>query len=450
MIKLESLSLSYTNTDELVLRRVNLDIAAGELILVSGSTGSGKSSLLKAINGLAPHFTGGILSGRVSLNGLDVTGQSPRSVAHVVGYVNQQPEGSFATDSVEDELVFGLEQLGWEPSEMATRVDELITQFALEGMLHLPLVELSGGQQQRVAIASALAARQKVLLLDEPTSALDNASAAALLDLLTDLARNHGITVMLAEHRIDRLLQRVDRVIRVNGDGSIDDLAPDDASLKVSSSFDPLKSEPLAGFTPAGVLFEGLGLSKTYGSRVALAPMNLKIGAGSISAAVGDNGSGKTSLLWCVLREAWKQGLDVAMVPQNAADLLFLSSVSDELTEAELFNPNPDVRAATRFENLVGRVDPSMHPRDLSAGQQLALVLAIQLSKEAKLVILDEPTRGLDGKARWMLAKSLIELKALGHGVLLATHDSDFADQIADQVIHLSQGQLNVNVADHG
>ena len=442
MIIFENLSFGYRNSDELVLKRVNVSIPAGQITLITGPTGSGKSSFLKAINGLAPHFTGGTISGRIQIDGETVTGLMPHELADRVAYVNQHPESAFATDTVEEELAFGLEQLGWAPQLIVDRLAELAEQFGLSELMSRPLMDLSGGQQQKVAIASAIAAKQKILLLDEPTSALDDVAAAKLILALKSLADEQDLAIVIAEHRIERLLAHVEGVLSLAGDGSVRKLDPIAVRDKLGEKYAPhnLGVKPLSAET---LRFNGL--QHSYGSITALSTTNLELAIGSITAVAGENGSGKTTLLWCVLREAWKQNLPVALIPQQAADLLFLSTTAEELAESDLASERSARFTASIFEQLVGRVDPTTHPRDLSAGQQLALVIAIQLATKAELLILDEPTRGLDLDAKSELANILSRLRSEGNTILLASHDQAFVEDIADQLIIVSHGQLIEN-----
>ena len=210
MIALKDVTFGYLETERPSLTRVTIEFSAGEFALVCGATGSGKSTLLRILNGLAPHFTGGALSGSVIVNGQDVTGLKPHDLAMQVGFVNQQPESSFVTDTVEQELVYGMEQLGFERTRMAESLEQVASLLGLSELLDKPLSWLSGGQQQRVAIAAALAAGQKILLLDEPTSALDPEAAAEIIGVLKSLAHDHGITVILVEHRIERVIELED------------------------------------------------------------------------------------------------------------------------------------------------------------------------------------------------------------------------------------------------
>ena len=433
MLHLKNVTFTYKHLDSPALRNVNLSLSPGEFVLLHGSTGSGKSTLLKAINGLVPHFTGGKFSGAVEMDGRDVTGLQPHDLAEMVAYVNQQPESAFATDTVEEELAFSLEHLGWPRAKMRSRIQELSEKFELKPLMKSSLAELSGGQQQRVAIASALAAGQKLLLLDEPTSALDSESAESLIRLLSELSVSDGITVVIAEHRFERVLPLVNQVVVVDSDGSV--------STAIELPERDLERRPMVA-AAGEVTFACEGLAKRYPTGFELQSRKLELRTHQITGVLGDNGSGKSTLLWAVLHEAWRQGAEVAMVPQNAQDLLFLSSVSEELAEADA-RALPGAKRASRFlEELVGRVDPLKHPRDLSAGQQLALVLAIQLSTGATTLILDEPTRGLDSRARQSLASSLHSLREQGHAVLVATHDRDFLENVADRTLLIENGAV--------
>lgn len=435
MIQAKSLSFRYSDAATPTLQRIQFEVLAGEFVLVTGPTGSGKSTLLKALIGLAPHFTGGQISGEVKIDGLATTGLPPHQVAHQIGYVNQQPEGAFATDTVEEELAYGMEQLGVAPDEMRLRVQNIATLVGVADLLQRPLERLSGGQQQRVAIGSALASGQKILLLDEPTSALDDQGAKEVLQVLKRLTVTEQVSVIVSEHRVERLAELIDRVLELRGDG-----------LLVEKSPRELLISQVHGMTaPKAIgrqrLFETPELELKYGTTTALHPISLRLSTHSITALSGDNGSGKSSLLWCALREAWRQNKTVAMVPQNASDLLILNTVSAELSAANTENQEGARRAATILERLVGRLDPTSHPRDLSVGQQLALAIALQISRKTHLLFLDEPTRGLDPEAKSKLADLLGELRDDGHAILLATHDHDFARQTSDEVIHLIDGR---------
>ena len=220
MIRFEQVSFTYDGAERATLDGVDLVVGEGELCVVVGPTGSGKTTLLRAVNGLVPHFTGGRLSGRVTVDGRSTRDVPPRELADVVGMVGQNPAASFVTDSVEDELAYTMENLGLAPDVMRRRVEDTLDLLGLHELRDRPLAALSGGQQQRVAIGAVLTASPRVLVLDEPTSALDPAAAEEVLASLTRLVHDLGLTVLLAEHRLERVLPFADTMVLVPGRGS--------------------------------------------------------------------------------------------------------------------------------------------------------------------------------------------------------------------------------------
>lgn len=216
MIRFENVSVTYEGADEQhqpTLREVDLTVPEGELVLLVGPSGVGKSTLLGAVSGLVPHFTGGTLTGRVTVDGRDTRTHPPRELADLVGTVGQDPSAHFVTDTVEDELAYGMESLGLAPGVMRRRVEETLDLLGLAELRDRPIATLSGGQRQRVAIGSVLTPHPKVLVLDEPTSALDPSAAEDVLAVLQRLVHDLGTTVLLAEHRLERVVQYADQVL---------------------------------------------------------------------------------------------------------------------------------------------------------------------------------------------------------------------------------------------
>jgi energy-coupling factor transport system ATP-binding protein len=451
MIALRGVSFSYSHGDAAVLKRVNLDFEPGEFSLITGATGSGKTTLLKAINRLIPNFSPGTFQGQVLINQIDVTHQKPQQLAELVGYVPQSPDESFVAQNVIDELAFGMEQLGVAPNEMLQRIEAIAARVRISQLLSREIESLSGGEKQRLAIAAALVAGQRVLLLDEPTSSLDSTSAVVVLALLKELSKVHGITVLIAEHRLERVLPLVDSIVTVHADGLVDKKTGQVPKVTLAPQTEN-------SHRPAVLITEIKNLAIEFDGKTLFRNLNLKLGGGSITALTGPNGSGKSSCLWAIqgsgVRSAGSvlvNGRDpaslsskerlalVSKVPQRATDLLFLNTVSAELFESDQASGAASGSTAKILESLVGRIDPSVHPRDLSAGQKLALVLAIQLVKDAPLLLLDEPTQGLDYVAKDHLAKQLKRLAVTGKAILLASHDEEFVSLICDQVIRLGQ-----------
>jgi energy-coupling factor transport system ATP-binding protein len=496
MIKLQNLSFQFNRQLEPVLKRINLEFQNGEFALICGPTGSGKSTLLKTINGLAPHFTGGSLAGKIIINGVETTAWAPHQLAALVGYVNQQPEGAFVAETVDQEIAYSLEQLGKPQNFMHSTVLELARLLKIDSLLKRNLNTLSGGQQQRVAIAAALAAGAQTLLLDEPTSALDISSTIDIVETLKDLTKTQNLTVLLAEHRIEKLLEIADTLTVVHGDATATQgplrgenldllfsnhrMVPTVVELSTYFGCNPtavtledakaqwLKNPPselgtandrasVQTKTPA---FKLTDFSVDYQTS-ALKNCTLEIDSSEITAIMGPNGSGKTTLLWALVGELEKSAKlsgtiepnlgnvrpndrlkTIALVPQRASDLLFLNTLSEELAESDRFSNLQPGSTAKVLEKISGRLDPNQHPRDLSAGQQLALVIAIQLAKNASILLLDEPTRGLDYVAKRALAGQLIELKAAQKTIILASHDTEFVAQVADRVVVLANSKI--------
>lgn len=219
MIRFENVSVTYDSAPGPTVRGVELTVPEGELVLLVGPSGVGKSTLLGTVSGLVPHFTGGTLRGRVTVDGRDTRTHKPRELADLVGTVGQDPLAHFVTDTVEGELAYGMESLGLAPAVMRRRVEETLDLLGLAELRDRPIATLSGGQQQRVAIGSVLTPHPKVLVLDEPTSALDPAAAEDVLSVLQRLVHDLGTTVLLAEHRLERVIQYADRVILLPSPG---------------------------------------------------------------------------------------------------------------------------------------------------------------------------------------------------------------------------------------
>ncbi|MFH8619496.1 ABC transporter ATP-binding protein [Streptomyces sp. NPDC017979] len=504
MITFDQVSVVYHDAAEPVLREVDVTVDEGELCLVTGPTGVGKSTLLGAVNGLVPHFTGGTLYGRVTVDGRDTAGHPPRELADVVGVVGQDPLDGFVTDTVEEELAYAMEQLAVPPATMRKRVEETLDLLGLAELRHRALYELSGGQQQRVAIGSVLTAHPRVLVLDEPTSALDPAAAEEVLAAVTRLVHDLGVTVLIAEHRLERVVQYADRVLHLPGDGRVvagepaevfrtSTIAPPVVELGRAAGWAPLPlsirdarraARPLRSRLaaapppparprpePAAELLTARGVSVAYRDVPAVREVSLSLRGGEVTALMGRNGSGKSSLLWAmqgsgprragtVRVEGDGEGGDpqklsadrarrlVGLVPQTPTDLLYLESVDQELAQADRESApdgadrGPRATARAILDRLVPGVDGATHPRDLSEGQKLALVLAIQLAAAPRVLLLDEPTRGLDYGAKEQLIGIVDALAAEGRSVVIATHDVEFVARAADRVVVMAEGDV--------
>jgi energy-coupling factor transporter ATP-binding protein EcfA2 len=501
VIELRRISFRYAADDAAdaeaaVLSDVDLAIDDGELLVVSGRTGIGKSTLLGVVTGLVPRFTGGVLSGDVQVDGRSVVQLPPRERAHVIGFVGQDPVAGFVTDTVEEELAYGMEQLGLPGETMRRRVEETLDLLGIADLRARDLRTLSGGEQQRVAIGSVLTMHPRLLVLDEPTSALDPTAAEDVLATLSRLVHDLGVSVLMAEHRLERVVPFADRLVLV-GDGGSVHAGPPAELLACSPVVPPIVELGRAlGWSPLPVTVRearrlargsGLGpapaldpspapsptsppsygaplltadhLTVVRGRTVALREVSAELRARTVSALMGRNGSGKSTLLWTLQGSQARRagsvvigGVDpadlsparrrqqVGLVPQTAADLLYLETVAEECAAADHGAAPGECRAL--LDQMVPGLRAEMHPRDLSEGQRLALALAVVLVSRPPVVLLDEPTRGLDYQAKAALARILRWLADDGHAVLVATHDVEFAAVAADEVMVLAEGQV--------
>ncbi|WP_064458261.1 ABC transporter ATP-binding protein [Streptomyces hygroscopicus] len=497
MIRFEQVSVHYEGAARPALAEVDLTVPEGELCLLVGPSGVGKSTLLGAVSGLVPHFTGGVLRGRVTVAGRDTRTHKPRELADVVGTVGQDPLAHFVTDTVEDELAYGMESLGIAPDTMRRRVEETLDLLGLAELRDRPIATLSGGQRQRVAIGSVLTTHPRVLVLDEPTSALDPAAAEEVLAVLQRLVHDLGTTVLMAEHRLERVAQYADQMILLPSPGAapltgvpaellpvspvqppvvaLGGLAgwPSPVPLSVRDArrrAGPLR-ERLASLTPRAVadpppgdpVAEVSRLSVRHGRVEALRGVDLSVRPGETVALMGRNGAGKSTLLASLvgLHEPASGSVrvgpgrvvphrtrpaellrQVGLVPQEPRDLLYADTVAAECAAAD-----QDAGAAPgTCRELVGRLLPEVadtaHPRDLSEGQRLALALSVILTARPPLLLLDEPTRGLDYAAKARLVEVVRSLAADGHAIVLATHDVELAAELAHRVVILAEGEV--------
>lgn len=480
-ITYEGVTFCYAGTSRPALSNVSLALEEGTFVLVGGPTGSGKSTLLRAANGLVPQFTGGTFAGRVTVGGRDTMRFAPRDLADVAAFVPQDPAASFVLDRVEDELAYGMENLAVPPDHMRRRVEEMLDLLNLAPLRNRSVRSLSGGERQRVAIAAALSAGPRVLVLDEPTSQLDPQGAEDVLAALQRLVHDHGMTVLLAEHRLERVAGFADVAVACTGGrvtagspgeiiGQLDagppvarlarlldwrpvPLTVRDARSRATSV--TLQPPPVVADSTRGeALIDVRGLAAGYGDVEVLRSLDLGIGPGEVVAVMGRNGAGKTTLLRCIAGvhrpsagsvrvdgRAPRAGADAALCPQEPESVLFKDTVAAEV-EATLEARGTGVNAADVLDGL-GIADlAERHPRDLSAGQRLLVATAAVVAVGAPVLLLDEPTRGLDPESKNRLAQFLESYAAQGCAALFATHDVELAAAVATRVVMLSGGEV--------
>jgi energy-coupling factor transport system ATP-binding protein len=508
-LAIEKLTYAYPETSSPALRDVSLTLECGDFALLAGRSACGKSTLLRAACGLVPHFHGGEISGHIDVAGLDAISTGPGELAAVVGYLAQDPETQVVSTTVAAEIELPLEMRGDPPTSRARAVEEVALALAIPHLLDRAVDTLSGGELQRVALAAALVTRPQLVLLDEPTSQLDPVAGDELIWLLRRLNSEWGVTILLAEHRLERCLAAADRVIAMDsgaiaydGDprnflswaqGSDDALETPAARLFSLIGLDPLPvgvrdarrtlasasaaagGEPdplltactfssptsrrqqshsrpkklseegirLTSTTALGVRDLWVELSRNDSPRDVLRGLDLKIASGERVALMGRNGAGKSTLLRTAaglidpVRSKIKMPNGIALLTQNPSDFLVRERVGDELQGDQGLT-------ALRIVGLEHVVDAD--PRDLSGGERQRLALAIVLAGRMEgdalpgLVALDEPTRGMDRARKNDLAGLIEDLATRGAGLLVATHDVEFAALFSERVVLLGDG----------
>lgn len=515
LLELAGVGFTHDDATTPTLSGIDLTVEEGEFVVLIGGTGTGKSTLLRTCNALVPRFTGGTLHGSVRVDGRDTAGQQPRDLADVVGFVAQDPMSSFVTDTVEDELAYTMESLGLAPAVMRVRVEETLDLLGLDRLRRRRLGSLSGGEKQRVAIGAALTAHPRLLVADEPTSALDPQGAEEVLAALVRLVDDLAMTVLLAEHRLERVIQYADRLVELgpaphggstvvaDGDPAVvmrtATVRPPVVELGRLAGWDPLpmsvrdarrRAAPLrrradriatrttnpadaaaiprpgrhvelAAVTELQVRRGGATSNTRQVPTMALRGVDLRLEPGSVTAVMGRNGAGKSTLLSALVgliaptRGSVRIGglrpdtakpaqvvTRVGLVPQDPGDLLYATSVADECRTADLDFSAPSGTCAALLDELAPGIDPARHPRDLSEGQRMCLALAVVLCGKPSLLLLDEPTRGLDYRAKARLAEHLRRFVGRGGSVLLSTHDVELVASLADRVLVLAAGEL--------
>jgi energy-coupling factor transport system ATP-binding protein len=423
LASVRGLSFSYPGTPP-ALRDISLDVEPGEVIALLGPSGSGKSTLLRALAGLVPHFHGGRFAGRVVVDGRDTRRTRPAELAGTVATLFQDPEDQVVFTQVEAEVVFGLENVGTPPGEIPLRAAAALEAVGAGGLANRPVAELSGGELQRVCLASVLALSPELLLLDEPTSQLDPDGATAAIEL----ARESGAAVVLSEQRPERVLEACDRVVfleegRIREGGLPGAWLPRDAALPDGKP----AGEAVCRFDEVSFAYD----------RPVLDDVCLEVGRGEIVALLGPNGSGKTTIgklaagllepqAGCVLREG-----RACYLSQDPGRYLVCERADEEVALAV----GGDLGRARRWLARLGLAGyEARHPRDLSSGERERLAVAAVLVAEPDLLVLDEPTRGIDPVRKDELVR-LLRSQAAGRATLVATNDLVFAGAVADRVV---------------
>jgi energy-coupling factor transport system ATP-binding protein len=426
LARVERLTFAYPESAP-ALADVSLAIHPGERIALLGPSGSGKSTLVRALAGLVPHFHGGRFAGRVAVAGQDTRAASPAELAGTVATVFQDPEDQVVMALVRNEVAFGLQNVGTPPGRILARAEDALAAVGASHLAERRTYELSGGELQRVCLASALALRPQLLLLDEPTSQLDPAAAARFLDAVAAL----DAAVVLSEHRVARALAFADRVLFVEGGRLLLD-APLDEGAEWLADHRPAYVRE-SGSPPGGAPSDPVAILEdvwfSYADRPVLSGAALAVRRGEVVALQGPNGSGKTTfakiaagLLEPARGTVTRDGR-AGYLAQDPGRYLVCERVVDEVA----IGVGGDRRRALEALGVVG-LDwaADRHPRDLSSGERERLGFAAVTVGEPDLLVLDEPTRGIDPDRKTEIAEWVLAYAARGHGVLVATHDRDF------------------------
>lgn len=496
MIEFNNLSFQYPQSEKPLFSGMSLQIPANSLTLVSGQSGSGKSTLLRLVNGLVPHFSGGTIKGQISICDKDPIREGPERMAEIVGFVFQEPEAQFVYDAVEDEIAFVLENFSIPYPDMRRRVNEILTTFGLDSLRKEKVQNLSGGEKQKVALASVMVNHPEVLLLDEPTSQLDPAAAEEILNFVLRLKAQYGLTILISEHRLERLLPFIDNICYIDymhevHFGSPQKILPEMLQvppiIKISRKFNlsplPLSTndfprdiditQPGSDKKHEKTSIENITLIKLKkfsvklsGSQV-LSDIAVNIKTGEILSILGPNGAGKTTLLRGIMglikSEGQKQLFNknmtvmnpsnlfetIAYLPQNPNDLLFSESVVGELKTTlknhEIKKSEAELSAFLAHFGLEALKD--RFPRDLSVGERQRTALAAITVHAPEVIFLDEPTRGMDYFAKETLAYLLKTWRDQHKAIVLVTHDVEFAATLSDRVVLLEAGRIRFDGA---
>jgi energy-coupling factor transport system ATP-binding protein len=462
-LRVLDVSYRYPGAARDALEGVSLTVEAGELVVLAGCSGSGKSTLLRAAAGLVPHFHGGTFAGRVVTGGLDTREHGPAGIAAVAGTLFQDPETQVVMGSVRAELAFALENLGWAAPAVARGVEEAALALGIGGLLDRRTHELSGGELQRVALAASLAGRPRLLLLDEPTSQLDPVAGDELLGVLRRLNEEWGTAIVLAEHRLERCLPGADRVVELHAGRVVADESPgrflrrtratpvarlfalaglDAAPVTVKEARRELgragdqavarAEAPASGYfarrrarRTAALAVEDVWVELREGP-AALQGVTFHAQAGEAIALMGRNGAGKSTLLKAI----------AGLVEPTRGRIV--SGVTAMLTQ----HPGDHLMHETIGADVPGSELASRHPRDVSGGERQRSALQLVLDAHADIVLLDEPTRGMDPARRDALAAALRERTCI-----VATHDAEFAAAFATRVLLLGDGRTVADAA---
>lgn len=474
MISFENVEFSYRGSDDerpKNLRDINIKIPKGQVVLLCGKSGCGKTTITRLINGLVPHFYDGELSGNIRVSKMDVVNTDLDIISKSVGSVFQNPRSQFFNVDTADELAFGCENRAMPANEICERINSIIKALNLEHLLNRSLFELSGGEKQRIACGSVGALLPEILVLDEPSSNLDIASIRELKNIIGKW-KSMGKTIVIAEHRLHYLMDVADRVIYMK-DGRIKkDMNVEEFRLISTDELHDMGLRQSDGkLLSYRERFEGKesivlnNFYKRYGKRCVLNIENMEFPKGSIMAILGDNGAGKTTFvnhLCGLLKKSSgemecscnrycgkKRSKKFFMVMQDVNHQLFTESVEEEINlSIDSKSGIEDDGGIEReyidrlLENLNLKECYKAHPMSLSGGQKQRVAIACAMASKREFLVFDEPTSGLDYEHMFEVSKLLKQLSRKGKSIFIVTHDPELVSITCDHVCFLKKGEL--------
>lgn len=467
MIVFKDVSFRYAGAEsEEGLHHINLEIPEGQVVLLCGESGCGKTTLTRLLNGLIPHYCDGELTGTVMIGDQRIPNQSVQETAKNVGSVFQNPRSQFFTVDTTSELAFGCENMQWPAKSIESRISCIADEFRIRHLLDRNLFQLSGGEKQKIACASVAAPNPDILVLDEPSSNLD---IAAIKDLAGFIAawKEAGKTVIIAEHRLRYILQLADRVVYMRGGEIAEDLSAS-AWMRLSEArvaamgLRPVAPVRFVSASPQhGSDLELQDIQCFRDKKLALSIHRLAIPSGSVIAVLGDNGAGKSTFARCLCgldkkekgrflhsgrkRSVKQRRKDSFLVMQDVGHQLFTESVSDELRisfprhlgEEEVSKRLQAIMQSIHIEHLKDR-----HPQSLSGGEKQRVAIACAMASEKNMLFYDEPTSGLDLRHMEEVSQNIKRLQTLGTTQFVITHDPELVARCCDYILFLHEGQI--------